>query len=815
LSEWLEARDLSWAKHAGTPRLLLNYIGFLLPVLAHDEEIARLKDWLREHPDAFLRWGHWFLLACEAWQMFAAEKTLAGPWASAFLVGHELSNWPVEKIWKRQLIVDLGPDLTGIEVELILQISKVIDLTVFVPSEESRRQHGSCLWPYSLLLGEELKIRPTQGEKNPTQAELQYHRFSSPLAEVKMVTSEIRRLLDLGIPTAQIGIFAARIEDYWSILEAYLRIEGVPVAKSVVMTVGSLHSVARWLARARLGAQQVSSGDLEQVLFAGQTKPPLTYEEFAPLFRQIYELEDLGRDQRVENIFQKNIDPKDKIDRDTFFGWILKYWEGDNFGVEKIAAEFLQECPIEMKLELRSWVHYIEALAAKIELKVAEGEMSEGVVCGNFDASAHLSLEHVFLLGLSESQLSEEKNLAVSLGDLLQLTNDLGLRLPELSSMPGEYWVDTIARQTREKVHLSFSATNISGDPETPGLSWLNGAQSKLESIEACQAPEWSRWDEIQQSPFGDEDSLKVISDIELGRRPRPTIQHSVELRYSASQLQKYQDCPFVFAAEKLFRLSERPDIDLDIDAMTSGQLIHAVLEKILAEPLNLDRNDNELREMIDGVRRELQMPIAVEALWPQQREKYVLMAQRFLKFEREWRKRFAKTKTVAREVALKGDLELTPEKKIRVSGKIDRIDRSTNGEYVVLDYKSSGAGLRNYAKWLENDEIQLLFYALCIEQGLVEVEASSVWGAFYFFLNTMSREKGFRDLRGIDQMYGAARTTEIERKELVELYEALKFKINEIVLKIEAGHLAPEPKDLDDCYSCDWKTVCRAQHLN
>ncbi len=833
LAEWLEKRDISWAKHAGTPRMLLNYIGFFLPVLAHSEDVIRLKDWLRTQPEAFLRWGNWFLLAHEAWQMFSSEKNLARPWSSAFLAGQESLDWSAGGVWSRELIFDLGPDLTAVEVDLIQQLARNHNVEVIAPSKELRDAHGSSLWPYSLLLGEDIKIRPQRkkiefdssgeaaGVDISTQAQTEYARLSSPLAEIKLVTSKVRELLDAGVAPHEIGILAARIEDYWPVLEAYLRIEGIPVAKDVVMTTGSLPTVARWLARARIEAQQISSGDLEHSLFGlSNDSPPLSFDEYAPLYRQIYEADDLSRDSRVQKLFKKKFEAKDKIDRDTFFVWMLKFWEGDLLGLERIAAEFLQECPTLLRLEVRSWLRYLETLVAKIEIKIGDGGSGDGVICGNFDAAAHLELRAVFAMGLSEGQLSEEKNLAVSLSDVIKLTNDLGLRMPELSSMPGEFWVDTITRQTREQICLIFAATNIGGDPETPSLIWLRGAQQKLENLEACQTPPTSRWDEIQHHPFrlGDDGAgseLERLSNIELGRQPADLIEHKLALRYSASQLEKYQSCPFIFAAEKMFRLSEKPDVDLDIDAMTSGQLIHAVLDFLMTEPLSLSRSKGEIQDVVERVRTQMAFTVAVEALWPKQREKYVNIAEKFLKFESEWRRQYPQTKTMGREVMLKGELEISAQKKINVSGKIDRIDRNTAGEYVILDYKSSGYELRNYDSWLEKDELQLLFYSLCIEQGLVEVEKGAVIGAFYFILNSMNREKGFRNLAKVGTLFGESKSTQLERDALDAMYVSLKNKVAGIVEKIEIGQVGPNPKKNEECTTCDWKTVCRAPHLN
>jgi ATP-dependent helicase/nuclease subunit B len=818
LAEWLASRDSSWADHPGTPKLLFHYIDFFLPILTRPELVERTREWLAQNPSALIRWGSWFELSNEAWQVFHEQKTIARPWASAFLSGLEREEWP----WQRHLVLDLGADLTGVEADLLTQMAKPLNIDIYAPAKASREKYGSSLWPYSHLLSEKIQTTKTSTEIFSTteMKSLNPKRFTSPLAEVKASANEIYEALKSGVAPHEIGIFAAQIEDYWPQLEAYLRVEGIPFAKNVVLAGVSLPSAARWVARLRVESQDISSGDLEQTIFGGAeaTDVPLSYEKFAPLYNKIYEVEDLGRNENLRKKLEFKYASNERLGRDEFFDWALKFWEGDALGVDKVAAAIYQECPHALKLELRSWIRYVETLLPKIELTLREGQ-PQGIHVGNFDSAAHLSLKKVILLGLSESQLADQNEISVSHGDVIKIATDLGINLSNLGARSGAFWVEHLIRQSTGPVDMYFSATNSAGEPQTPSLLWLEVAAQKIQDIEKCVAPSHSRWDELQhlQVHTEDDSDLKKWARIDAGLAEVEKIKHDVPIKFSVSQIENYLQCPFVFTALKLLRLSDMPDVDLDIDNMTRGRLLHGALDKVLAEPIRLTWQRSELANIVDNLRDQLDVVLGFKELWPTQRERYVDIIERFLQFETEWRKEFAATKTVGREVAVRGELVLNENLKIKVTGKIDRVDTNSQGEFVILDYKSSGGGLRNVSSWLENNELQLLFYSMCVEEGLTELEKGPVIGAFYYILSNMTREKGFRDGSKVGTVFreSTRSRTHIERAELQKMFAQLKEKIAAVITEISDGQLNPKPNEHHICTTCAWKTVCRAQHLN
>jgi len=110
---------------------------------------------------------------------------------------------------------------------------------------------------------------------------------------------------------------------------------------------------------------------------------------------------------------------------------------------------------------------------------------------------------------------------------------------------------------------------------------------------------------------------------------------------------------------------------------MSHGRLLHAILERLIESPLKLDLTDNAISELIDDARSAIDLKIADERLWNQKKLNYLRIVKSFIQFELEWRKKFPKTQTVARELQVSGELSLNSELRIPITGKIDRVDKA------------------------------------------------------------------------------------------------------------------------------------------
>src|SRR6185437_14942920 len=104
--------------------------------------------------------------------------------------GLEPGQWP----WDRRLVVDLGAELSGVEAELIAQLSRAgIAIEVYAPARDTRERHPSSLWPYAQLLFEKIANKEAARAFSPEElAAFTPKRLTSPLAEVKAAVAEVR-----------------------------------------------------------------------------------------------------------------------------------------------------------------------------------------------------------------------------------------------------------------------------------------------------------------------------------------------------------------------------------------------------------------------------------------------------------------------------------------------------------------------------------------------------------------------------------------------------------------------------------------------
>ena len=59
-------------------------------------------------------------------------------------------------------------------------------------------------------------------------------------------------------------------------------------------------------------------------------------------------------------------------------------------------------------------------------------------------------------------------------------------------------------------------------------------------------------------------------------------------------------------------------------------------------------------------------------------------------------------------------------------------------------------------------------------------------------------------------------RTNKATEEQLLDAEESLGNLISEFQEKVQSGDLNPIPKKPQEtCGDCDWKTICRAKHLN
>lgn len=811
---WLEPRELPWARTPQSVAVVQKQMQMWVSVFAHPDYKEIMAEWFSANPKAVERWGHWYVLCSELWDWFCERNWILKEWLPGWLLNQDLENVQ----WPRRMFFDLGAQITQVEGQLIHQLSRHLDIVVIYPEAEWLALMPDTLRPYEPLLGAPYKGRADwQPEANEA---LSFGRFTTQLAEVKDAVARVRAWLDAGVHPQNIAVVAPDIEGYWPALRLYFEREGVPVNKTVTTKIGGFLEMNRWISSLRTALGKVKTPDLEMTLFGMTERPRLPVAEFRRLFTHIYGESDLNR---AEKLFEKRQRPEGDCTLKDFLVWALTCYPagGDVERFEDLLGVIGQEVPLGLQLPANEWLSYLEGLLARRE-ETIEHATDGGIWCVSLTSAQWLPTTHAIFLNLNEAALRSVERSPVSAADAQMVLQDTGFALGSSERQQLEFELIWFLQRPWKELRLTFSAHDFQGAVLTPSRLWMWSAFTNGQFKKQAEAPLPTRWDEQQRHPQAGHEGLR--SGLQRDRTGElSTWSREKQMSFSSSRLERYWECPFLFAVQKRLRLSDDPALDLDLDRRTRGRLLHAILEKLTAEPVRFDWPESELLEVIEQCRTETEAVIADERLWPALRAQHLRLARTFLSFEKEWREKFPNTKTVARELSVEGFWDLNAggptktETPIRYSGRLDRVDQDSKGRYAVIDYKGSGAGTRNWTSWLDNNSIQLPFYSMVVEAGLTDLPAGEVAAANYYVVKDGERGKGFNvkdDSAELYELSNRSRSGILPEKK-AELFEAMKKQITGALEGISEGRLNPSPSDLKICTTCSWRRQCRAPHLN
>ncbi|MYF92228.1 MAG: PD-(D/E)XK nuclease family protein [Gemmatimonadetes bacterium] len=231
---------------------------------------------------------------------------------------------------------------------------------------------------------------------------------------------------------------------------------------------------------------------------------------------------------------------------------------------------------------------------------------------------------------------------------------------------------------------------------------------------------------------------------------------------FSATQLELYGRCPFRFFAQELLNLQPLRDPEDDDSARKRGNLVHRTLYRFYAahgeaaeRAENLAENIAELRRQGRQVAEEMSL---TGFFWERELE-------RLLGSDDGERKgvlpHFLRLQATAANPAVPTHFELSfgsypgmgegdpqsittlyaiddPEtgSEVRIAGKIDRIDRTADGRFVVFDYKTGR--MPSVADIDTGLNLQLPLYLLAAESLFEELELRQGAGAAYLMLRDL-----------------------------------------------------------------------------
>jgi RecB family exonuclease len=260
------------------------------------------------------------------------------------------------------------------------------------------------------------------------------------------------------------------------------------------------------------------------------------------------------------------------------------------------------------------------------------------------------------------------------------------------------------------------------------------------------------------------------------------TTQHR---QLSITNLEDMMQCRFKFFAGRTLSLKPRPERPQE---RLSKRVFGLVLHKALEAWLNTRRTSefiDHFETAFDEMRLEKNLPPG-----------FVLEAERI--FLRDTARKINTTEQWTPLSSL-AEVELALEFPggVRVNGRVDRIDRMSDTECVIVDYKSGGVG--NVEKLVESTaRLQGPLYALAAKERLNLRTIAMMYVAV-----REDKRFGWGDVPG----------AELELKPIPPNWmEDARDRSVERLSSFLSGALQADPAELDGCRWCDYKEACRVE---
>ncbi|MFP5518520.1 MAG: PD-(D/E)XK nuclease family protein [Bdellovibrionia bacterium] len=806
-SEMLQGID------SGSEKTLMAYLDHMAGILLHPNGLESMREWFEQNPQSAQRWQNWFLRAQLAMNYLIQQQKIISPkWVASFLQ-NELN---LHGVWQRNLIVDLGAEITSGEAEVFKLLSQAIDIEILKPSPPWQNKFKYLLHPYKKVeegsVSRSLKL--IQEDKKHSEV----HRLSSALAEVKWAVAKTSEWIAQDVEPSKIAIIAPDIEHYWPVLKSFLDVQGVIAQKNMSTKFQSFGSINNWLAQLRVRTGLPNSTDLELATYSQPTSA-MKYEKFKALFAQIYSPEDLKRDQKIEKYFSSEIQAYEKLNAREFLVKALFFWNGEVTEVlEKVFKEVLSNSSVQIRLRWSQWLKYLETICAQKE-EVLYYEERTGVQCVKLQSAGSFGYSHRIFLGLADENLKVPSSMQLTQDEYFLVQKDLDFTIenPDISCLDFDLRYITEA-QSEQDCYL-FANTDFEGRILSPSAFWLEQEKATGLVLFAETSLE-TAWDLRQkQTPYKNK---RVLEDLNLSNYGK--VPFLGQKKLSPSSLDDYFKCPFIFAAKRVFNLEDHAEIDLDLDPRTYGTLAHALFDALVKEPFTSDYSEEEICAVLDTVKAEEKLIFADERLWASLRTQFLNLALKFLKAEKARREALGNSfHTLHKELSVQfyyNPLTRQVSKNSessedwQINCRIDRVD--SDGNYLaIIDYKSSVASAPPVTSWIKQRKLQMLLYLWAFEANEDLSAGQEVVALFYYIFKNFSL-KGYQANEVAGTLFGPPKKKSKENTlaHKIDLLADFKKLLDEAMIRIQVGDFAPKPLKEETCKTCQWRQICRAPHL-
>ena len=830
--EWAKFRKQKWEKNRETGAILCQYMEALAHLLQHPLKDNLIEEWKTSKTNKKdLYWTKWYGLTSDFWHYLDQKKIIESSWAGTFL----LEKIPFEHIEFKEIIFDLGFEIDRVEAELIRQISTKIKTKVLVPLCRNDNHQNYVSSIYKLL--NQKKTSLAGKETYTTPLGIKIKKFVTPLAEVKDISSQITTALHKGIKPDKISVLAPHIEDYWTCLKSYFNREKIPVNKRETVSLCSFPVTQLWLAKMWTHLCVIKYENLETI-YTYQNQ----YINFSQLKSDFYNIKKI-EDWPAGVYIKDQLKNKDElITSAEFTKWaseLLPPIEKNRTAYQYIKEclnDFLQSTKYikDLQLQWQSWLNLLEFFLKNKEIEIYEGDPN-GINCLSFNAIGWMESDFIYIAGLSEQNMKTDRHNVISSLEACSILENLGFFIKNKPVDKLEQIISYFIHQGHKELVLSFAATDFLGTPLNPSCLWLKKAMEYKKNINHFNTPGITVWDQQQRKPVVKD----ILSHCNIKNTQSELVEQSIkeDLGYkelmpffqkgiknlSASSLDDYIKCPFIFAAKKLFHLWDGPERDMDIPAIEHGSIVHKLFEILKKMKQKTNPTEQDILQIIEDIKESKKFKKQMQKIHPViwEKEKSYLLKKALIFLEQEKRKNtlFGDYQTIACETKYHcywnfETQSLTTKGDISFRGKIDRID-SNNQFYQIIDYKSSLPTGSSAPYWETQENFQMAFYIQALEFGLTDLPPLSVKSALYLnYKNFNSQGLAIKEPAYIQLLGSPKKRSLISEEKKKSILQNVNRKTNTFILNIHKGKFQTQPKTKNLCIKCRWRNICRASHL-
>ncbi len=821
LSEFCAQQKSPWVQNLQNSKSFFDFFNSFLVILLRKDSKGLFLEWLTEKslPDF---WKDWFELSQNFFNFLKSKKVIHRYGVKA-LLSDKLPTVEELPFNKDRIFVNLAFSIDELEKDIFKQLSRHKE--VYILSPDLKKQAFFDQINIYQNIEEEAVEKTEETSHSQNKGQIFTVKSETQLEELKKALIQIKLWLKKGISLKDIALFAPNMEDYWPVLKIYLEKEKIPAKKSVFSSLLEFPDISRFLSALRVHSGKWSFEDLERVFFYRESG-----KDFSAFCSAYFDVPERKLSERL--LFKRKILPANKlITGRQFVNWALAFWQKEtaDFLLERLLQIF-QKWPMEESLQVLSWIKLLESDLSLVEEEIS-AENPNGLSCLSLNAFQSIKSSYVFIMGLNEESLKSSHISFLNETTSQQVLNDLGFPLALSYFKKKEdslLWF--LQSSYHKEVYLSNFVYDFMGNIKTTSaIHSLSEEAFHSLSQEISGSLLWDnnkKQKDIDKILKGSHFSKEKIQTLKSAFKNRDkAFFHKKAIELSPNSLNEYRECPFKYAARKLFFVQESAVVERELSPLSKGSTAHHLLESCLNQYPDLSLSQEQKEELIQSV-----LPKEEELVHEKQdsivNKSLKDLLKLFLEKEKENQKQFPFLKPKAFETMAEvywnqktGELGSKGDYVFKC--RVDRIDQDQKtGAYAVRDYKSRGDCFTHIPNWLKEDEeeLQLTFYAQLLEKGLIkDLPVGKVSALFYSFYNQDFSAKGFVEKSSsLENLIG--KKTRSPKQEKTVLEQAIlnsNQKTKALVRLMEKGQFLPNPRTNQICKTCSYQAWCRVETLD